>query len=54
MLADRYGALNVGIPCILFTAVLIFAMTAAKTVAGMIILAILYGLVSGAGMFHVS
>jgi len=51
MLADRIGVYNVGIPCMLSSAVLIFAMTAVKNVAGMIVFAILYGFVSGAGKF---
>ena len=54
ILADRFGVLNVGIPCVLFSAVLIFVLTAVKTVGGMIVFAILYGFMSGAGMFHVS
>lgn len=53
MLADCFGVYNVGIPCVLSCAVLIFAMTAVRTVAGMIVFAILYGFVSGAGMYHV-
>jgi len=54
MLADHFGVYNVGIPCMLSSAVLIFAMTAARTVASMIVFAILYGFASGAGMYHVS
>ena len=52
MLADRFGVYNVAIPCVLSSAVLTFAMTAVRSVTGMIIFAILYGFMSGAGMYH--
>ncbi len=50
MLADYFGTYNVGIPCVISCGILIFAMIGVKTVAGMVILAILYGAASGAGM----
>ena len=53
MLADRFGVYNLAIPCILSSAVLVFSMTAVRTVAGMVIFAILYGFMSGAGMYHI-
>jgi len=54
MLADYFGVYNVGIPCVLSCGIIIFAMIRIETVSGMIILAILYGFMSGAGMseFH--
>ncbi|KAL9708574.1 hypothetical protein Ac2012v2_008261 [Leucoagaricus gongylophorus] len=48
MLADYFGTYNVGIPCVISCGILIFAMIGVKTVAGMVILAILYGAASGA------
>ncbi|CAA7262221.1 unnamed protein product [Cyclocybe aegerita] len=48
MLADHVGPYNVAIPCVLFCAVLIYAMLAIKTVGGVIGFGILYGFLSGA------
>ncbi|KXN80861.1 Riboflavin transporter MCH5 [Leucoagaricus sp. SymC.cos] len=48
MLANYFGTYNVGIPCVISCGILIFAMTGVKTVAGMILLTILYGFMSGA------
>lgn len=48
MLADHFGPYNVAIPCVISCGLLIFAMLGVKTVAGMVVLAILYGFMSGA------
>jgi len=48
MLADYFGPYNVAIPCVISCGLLIFAMLGIKTVAGMVVLAILYGFMSGA------
>ncbi|KAF8882584.1 MFS general substrate transporter [Infundibulicybe gibba] len=48
MLADHFGPYNVGIPCVISCGILIFAMIGVKTVAGVVVLTILYGFMSGA------
>ncbi|KAL9714555.1 hypothetical protein Ac2012v2_002869 [Leucoagaricus gongylophorus] len=48
MPADYLGTYNVGVTCVLSCGILIFAMTGIEKVSGMIILAILYGFMSGA------
>ena len=52
MPADRFGVYNAGIPCLLSCGILIFTMTCVKAVAGMIVVAMLYGFMSGACMFQ--
>ncbi|KAJ3572737.1 hypothetical protein NP233_g2893 [Leucocoprinus birnbaumii] len=48
MMADYFGTYNVGIPMVISCGVLIFAMIGVTSVAGMVILTILYGFMSGA------
>jgi len=54
MLADYFGVYNGGISCTLSSMVLIFAITAIRTVTGMIFFAILYRFMSGTSMYYVS
>jgi len=48
LLADRFGPFNVIIPFVAASAVLVFALFGIKTVADVVVFAILYGFVSGA------
>jgi len=47
LLADRFGPFNVIIPFVAASAVLVFALFGIKTVADVVVFAILYGFVSG-------
>lgn len=48
LLADRFGSLNVLVPCALITAILAFVWIRIKTVAGIVLFSVLYGFFSGA------
>lgn len=47
LIADKVGGLNILIPCGIITAVLIFCLLATTSVAGVIIVALVYGFFSG-------
>lgn len=51
MLADHFGTYNMAIPFLTACGILIFAMIGVKTVAGMVVVTILYGFMSGAGTY---
>ncbi|CAA7262228.1 unnamed protein product [Cyclocybe aegerita] len=48
LIADRIGPFNVAVPCILISNALIYALFGIKSVASIIVFAILYGFFSGA------